>query len=516
MRERHDDGKVTRAIVAVPLDGSAASDARRDPRAGHRRRLLRVPHARRRTAAGWPGSAGTTRTCRGTAPSCGSPPLENGVPGQSRLLKGSLRESVLAPLWRDNAQPVRGHRLDRLVEHLPARPDAASRRRRCTRPTRSSPGRCGSSAARPFALLGDGRLAVTHGRGGARLGILDPETSELTDLDLPFDRLRVRRRRPTAPSIVGHRRRPAGRPASVVRVDAATGAGRGPARASSTTLPDEAVPAGAARRSSWRARTAGWCTRWSTRRPTRTRPARRASCRRTWSGCTAARPATSPRVLDLEKAYFTSRGIGDHRRELRRLDRLRPLVPGAAAPPVGRRRRRGRHGRGAVAGRRRARPTRPGWPSAAARRAAGPRWPRSPPAHRPRPGVQRGDVLLRRLRPARLRRAHARLRVALPGRADRPAARLRGRLRRARPGRARDRRHLPGAAAAGPGRPGRAARAVREHRRRPGRARHPARVPRLRGRVARLPQGRDRDRRRWRPSCRSTARSSASRRPASP
>ena len=40
--------------------------------------------------------------------------------------------------------------------------------------------------ARPFALLGDGRLAVTHGRGACRLGILDPETFELTDLDLPF------------------------------------------------------------------------------------------------------------------------------------------------------------------------------------------------------------------------------------------------------------------------------------------------------------------------------------------
>src|SRR5262249_59313144 len=40
--------------------------------------------------------------------------------------------------------------------------------------------------ARPFAMLGDGRLAVRHGRGGARLGILDPETSELTDLELPL------------------------------------------------------------------------------------------------------------------------------------------------------------------------------------------------------------------------------------------------------------------------------------------------------------------------------------------
>ena len=40
--------------------------------------------------------------------------------------------------------------------------------------------------ARPFALLGDGRLAVTHGAGACRLAILDPESFELKDVDTPF------------------------------------------------------------------------------------------------------------------------------------------------------------------------------------------------------------------------------------------------------------------------------------------------------------------------------------------
>src|SRR5262249_41246582 len=40
--------------------------------------------------------------------------------------------------------------------------------------------------ARPFGLLRDGRLAVAHGAGAARLGILDPESFELKDLDTPF------------------------------------------------------------------------------------------------------------------------------------------------------------------------------------------------------------------------------------------------------------------------------------------------------------------------------------------
>jgi dipeptidyl aminopeptidase/acylaminoacyl peptidase len=39
---------------------------------------------------------------------------------------------------------------------------------------------------RPYAMLGDGRLAVLHGQGGMRLGLLDPETGEIADLDVPF------------------------------------------------------------------------------------------------------------------------------------------------------------------------------------------------------------------------------------------------------------------------------------------------------------------------------------------
>jgi dipeptidyl aminopeptidase/acylaminoacyl peptidase len=39
---------------------------------------------------------------------------------------------------------------------------------------------------RPFALLGDGRLAVVHGAGEQRLGVLDPSSGELTDPGLGF------------------------------------------------------------------------------------------------------------------------------------------------------------------------------------------------------------------------------------------------------------------------------------------------------------------------------------------
>ncbi|MEU6430534.1 prolyl oligopeptidase family serine peptidase [Microbispora sp. NPDC046973] len=75
----------------------------------------------------------------------------------------------------------------------------------------------------PYAVLGDGRLAVLHGRGDLRLGVLDPETGTLADLDVPFAGW--------APVLdadgdvlvgLGYR---AGAPRSVVRIDAAEGSG---------------------------------------------------------------------------------------------------------------------------------------------------------------------------------------------------------------------------------------------------------------------------------------------------
>ncbi len=113
-------------------------------------------------------------------------PVTDGVPGKSRLIKGSNRESVLAPLWRDNSSlyvvtdwtgwwniyqiGLRGEPPQALY---PADEEFS--------------GALWELGARPFALLGDGRLVVRHGRGNSALGLLDPETSELTDLDLPFD-----------------------------------------------------------------------------------------------------------------------------------------------------------------------------------------------------------------------------------------------------------------------------------------------------------------------------------------
>jgi len=184
VQERHASGKVTRSIVAIPLDGSAADSA----------------DAIRQLAAGSDFFAFPTPSPDGTrlAWICWNHPhmpwdgtelrvatIEKGVPGPGRLVKGGLRESVLAPVWRDNTSlyvatdwtgwwniyqvGLTGEPPQAL---FPAEEEFA--------------GPLWQLGARPFTMLGDGRLAVLHGRGGLRLGILDPETSELTDPDMPF------------------------------------------------------------------------------------------------------------------------------------------------------------------------------------------------------------------------------------------------------------------------------------------------------------------------------------------
>jgi dipeptidyl aminopeptidase/acylaminoacyl peptidase len=184
VQERHEDGKVSRALVAIPLDGSAAED----------------PAAIRTLVDGADFFAYPTPSPDGKwlawicwnhphMPWDGTElrvaPVVDGSPERGRLLTGSQRESVLAPLWRDNnslyiATDWPGwwniYQLGLLGEPplalFPADEEFAS-----------PPWQLG---ARPFALLGDGRLAVTHGAGASRLAILDPESFELKDVDTPY------------------------------------------------------------------------------------------------------------------------------------------------------------------------------------------------------------------------------------------------------------------------------------------------------------------------------------------
>ncbi len=100
VQERHEDGKISRAIVAIPLDGSAANN----------------PGAIRELVTGADFFAFPTLSPDGSrlAWICWNHPrmpwdgtelrvgrITDGVPGPGRLVKGGMRESVLAPVWRD-------------------------------------------------------------------------------------------------------------------------------------------------------------------------------------------------------------------------------------------------------------------------------------------------------------------------------------------------------------------------------------------------------------------------------
>jgi dipeptidyl aminopeptidase/acylaminoacyl peptidase len=223
VQERHEDGKVRRAIVAVPLDGSAAE----------------TPEAIRVLVDGADFFAYPTPSPDGNwlawicwnhphMPWDGTElrvaPIENGRPGKGRLLMGGQRESVLAPLWRDNTSLYVATDWpgwwNIYQVGLAGEPPLA-----LYSAEEEFAGPLWQLGSRPFALLGDGRLAVTHGAGPVRLAILDPESIELKDLDTPFSEFAPRHAMATlsadGDSIVAVAGGPASQPA-VVRVHAAT------------------------------------------------------------------------------------------------------------------------------------------------------------------------------------------------------------------------------------------------------------------------------------------------------
>ncbi len=243
----------------------------------------------RRTAAGWPGSAGITRVCRGMAPNCGSAGSPTECPargGWSRAACGNRcwpRCGGTGPacMWSPTG-PAGGTSTRwparRAAEALfPAEEEFAEP--------------LWQLGDRPFARLGDGRLAALHGQGGMRLGLLDPETGELTDLKLPVEEFTsgLAADSETVVAVAG----------SPARRWPWSGSTRPPARprccAGSPRRSRTRATCRCPARSSWRDRTGGECTRWSTRQPIRTRPPRTVSCRPTWSGRTAAPPRTRSR-----------------------------------------------------------------------------------------------------------------------------------------------------------------------------------------------------------------------------
>ncbi|HEY6310084.1 MAG TPA: prolyl oligopeptidase family serine peptidase [Streptosporangiaceae bacterium] len=179
VRERHSDRGITRAIVAVPLDGSAADDdgAVRVLVSGSDFYAYPAPSPDG-TRLAWICWDHPRMPWDGTE-------LRMAEIGDSeqRVIMGGDRESVLAPVWRDDyCLYVVSDRSGwwNLYLASPEEPPWTL----CPREEEfAAP--LWQLGVYPYAVLGDGRLAVSHGTGTSRLGVLDPGTGQLTDVDLP-------------------------------------------------------------------------------------------------------------------------------------------------------------------------------------------------------------------------------------------------------------------------------------------------------------------------------------------
>jgi dipeptidyl aminopeptidase/acylaminoacyl peptidase len=179
IRERYTGTTVDRMFVAVATDGSLAvrdliggSDFLYGPRLS--------PDGRQLAWLAWdhpnmPWDGTELRVA----------PVEAGVVGAARTILGGLTEAVQQPEWADNETLFA--LTDRsgwwnLVQ-VPSTGGAPVVLYPAEEEFGAPQWQLGQ---RTYAVLPDGRLAVTHGTGQRLLGLLDPLAGELTDLDLPY------------------------------------------------------------------------------------------------------------------------------------------------------------------------------------------------------------------------------------------------------------------------------------------------------------------------------------------
>ncbi|MGD0701181.1 MAG: prolyl oligopeptidase family serine peptidase [Trebonia sp.] len=187
--------KVSRAIVAVPLDGSAAGDTAGDGPAADAAGVIRTLVSGAQFFAfptpspdggklAWINWDHPRMPWDGTELRVGA--AAGGVTvADSALVIGGPSESVLAPRWRN----------DESLYLISDRSgwwnlyEAAAVGGALPRPLHPAEEEFAAPlwqlGGRPFELLSDGRLAVLHGLGELHLAVLDPATGSLEDVDLP-------------------------------------------------------------------------------------------------------------------------------------------------------------------------------------------------------------------------------------------------------------------------------------------------------------------------------------------
>jgi dienelactone hydrolase len=179
-------GRISRAIVAVPLDGSAADepDAVRVLVSGSDFYAFPAPSpdGTRLAFICWDHPRMPWDGTELRVAALGGGPVSE--VSQQQLIMGGEAESVLAPVWRDDQSLYvisdRSGWWNLYLADLLAFPLAlCPREEEFAEPL-------WQLGAYPYAVLDDGRIAVVHGHGERRLGVLDPGTGELVDFDLPY------------------------------------------------------------------------------------------------------------------------------------------------------------------------------------------------------------------------------------------------------------------------------------------------------------------------------------------
>ncbi|HEX3713964.1 MAG TPA: prolyl oligopeptidase family serine peptidase [Trebonia sp.] len=181
---------VRREIVAVPLDGSAASDptAIRVLVSGAQFFAFPTPSPDG-TRLAWISWNHPNMPWDGTELRVGAVPASTIAGGlqvaDAALVMGGEQESVLAPLWRDDTALYVISDASGWWNLYEVAASAGAAPRPLHPLAEEFAGPLWQLGGRPFGLLEDGRLAVQHGLGEFRLGLLDPASGELADLDLP-------------------------------------------------------------------------------------------------------------------------------------------------------------------------------------------------------------------------------------------------------------------------------------------------------------------------------------------
>ncbi|MGV9555543.1 prolyl oligopeptidase family serine peptidase [Streptomyces sp. NPDC003522] len=291
---------VRRVLAAVPLDGSAADDrgAVRELTDARQRFVTGArlsPDGRRAAWLAWDHPRMPWDGTEALVAEVGA----DGTFGEPRVVAGGPRESIAQVDWSADGRLL--YTSDRTGwwnlyrDHLPV----------CPREEEFG-GALWKLGHRWFAPLADGLVAVVHGRGAATLGVLDPETGEIVDAAGPWTEF--------APTLAAHGERVVAVGAGprsaheVVELDVRTGR----ARVIGARHEDTVDPA---HYSEPRSRT--FTGPDGREIHAHVHPPRNPGCAAPDAGpppyviwAHGGPTDRSPLVLDLEIAYFTSRGIG--------------------------------------------------------------------------------------------------------------------------------------------------------------------------------------------------------------